>query len=487
MRQDHAAAHPCRPRYDHIGHDRDRDAEFAAAGEFDDFPGRLHLPVDDGVEQRGLRPQDARREHLHHQGGGRALSRAHRIDALCRLLSAPALRRHAPARIDRSRFCQRSRDPADGRAVLRARRSEQAAAAGGAAAHLGGAQEDRGFHHPFRGRGGVPRRPHPGDDGAAGTGEDFRAGAACATPQHHGAAEGAGIRRADRPYLVEPARGGAARATPRRGDDVMSVQTIASGPQAAARMSARSRDRLLNVVSPLALLLVWELCARFHFIDTRFFPAPSSVIGTLIDMLRTGELVTHTAISMQRLAYGTILGALPALILGIAMGLNRPIRALLDPLIAATYPVPKSAILPLALLIFGLGEASKIFMVAVGVFFPMVINTTTGVLEINKIYLDVGRNYKASRWNTFWTIALPGALPVIMTGFKLGIGIGLVLIAIAEMIGAKSGLGYMIWTAWETFSVEQMYVGLFMIAIIGFVLTVVLNEIERVVVPWKRD
>jgi len=104
----------------------------------------------------------------------------------------------------------------------------------------------------------------------------------------------------------------------------MSVQTIASGPRAAARMSARSRDRLLNVVSPLALLLVWELCARFHFIDTRFFPAPSSVIGTLIDMLRTGELVTHTAISMQRLAYGTILGALPALILGIAMATRSP-------------------------------------------------------------------------------------------------------------------------------------------------------------------
>ena len=153
------------------------------------------------------------------------------------------------------------------------------------------------------------------------------------------------------------------------------------------------------------------------------------------------------------------------------MGLNRWVRAVFDPLVAATYPIPKSAILPLALLIFGLGEGSKIFMVAVGVFFPVVINATTGVLEINQIYLDVGRNYKASRWNTFWTIALPGALPVIMTGFKLGIGIGLVLIAIAEMIGAKSGLGYMIWSAWETFSVEQMYVGLFMIAIIGFVLT----------------
>ena len=117
----------------------------------------------------------------------------------------------------------------------------------------------------------------------------------------------------------------------------------------------------------------------------------------------------------------------------------------------------------------------------------LVINATTGVLEINKIYLDVGRNFKASRWNTFWTIALPGALPVIMTGFKLGIGIGLVLIAVAERVGAKSGLGYLIWSAWSTFAVEQMYVGLFVIAIIGFLITLGLNELERVIIPWKTE
>jgi NitT/TauT family transport system permease protein len=109
------------------------------------------------------------------------------------------------------------------------------------------------------------------------------------------------------------------------------------------------------------------------------------------------------------------------------------------------------------------------------------------VREINKIYLDVGQNFRASRWDMFWTIALPGALPVIMTGFKLGIGIGLVLIAISEMVGAKSGLGYLIWSAWNTFAVEQMYVGLFVIAIIGFLLTIVLNELERIVIPWKAE
>jgi ABC-type nitrate/sulfonate/bicarbonate transport system permease component len=267
----------------------------------------------------------------------------------------------------------------------------------------------------------------------------------------------------------------------------MTIETAARSPQPSFALSARARERLLGIASPVLLLAVWEMAARFHFIDTRFFPAPSSVIAVMIDMLRSGELVTNTLVSLRRLALGTLIGGVPALVLGISMGLNRWVRAAFDPLIAATYPIPKSAILPLALLIFGLGEGSKIFMVAIGVFFPVVINSTTGVLEISRIYLDVGRNYKASRWDTFWTIALPGALPVIMTGFKLGIGIGLILIAIAEMIGAKSGLGFMIWTAWETFSVEQMYVGLFTIAIIGFVLTVLLNEIERLIIPWKRD
>jgi len=267
----------------------------------------------------------------------------------------------------------------------------------------------------------------------------------------------------------------------------MSTEAIAADAAPRFAISMRSRERILGIASPIVLLVVWEAAARTHLIDTRFFPAPSSVIAVAIDMLRSGELITNTLVSLRRLALGALIGGVPALILGIAMGLNRWMRAAFDPIIAATYPIPKSAILPLALLIFGLGEGSKIFMVAIGVFFPVVINAATGVLEINRIYLDVGRNYKANRWNTFWTIALPGALPVIMSGFKLGIGIGLILIAIAEMIGAKSGLGYMIWTAWETFSVEQMYVGLFMIAIIGFVLTVALNELERLIIPWKRD
>src|SRR5580692_2514725 len=254
-----------------------------------------------------------------------------------------------------------------------------------------------------------------------------------------------------------------------------------------ARLAARRRDRILSIASPLGLLLAWELAADTGLIDVRFFPAPSAIIAKLIEMARSGELTENVLISLQRIVLGFLLGGVPAIVIGIAMGIWRPVRAFIDPLIAATYPIPKSSLLPLILLIFGLGEMSKVVMVAIGVFYPMAINATAGVLQINQIYLDVGKSFKASPWDTFRTIALPGALPFIMTGVKLGAGLALILIAIAEMVGAKSGIGYMIWSAWETFSVERMYVGLFVIAIIGFVMTLGLNELERWLIPWKAD
>lgn len=266
----------------------------------------------------------------------------------------------------------------------------------------------------------------------------------------------------------------------------MSANHSAEAPRTRNwKMRRRSVEQIVSVLSPFVLLLLWEICARTGIVDTRFFPAPSSIIQSLIGAARSGELLQNTLISLQRLFWGFLIGAVPALILGVVMGLSRMARAVFEPLIIATYPIPKSSILPLALLIFGLGEGSKVFMVAIGVFYPVAINAAAGVLEINKIYLDVGKNFKAGRWNTFRTIAIPGALPMIMTGLRLGVGMGLVLIAIAEMVGAKSGLGYMIWNAWETFAVEQMYVGLFVIAIIGFVLTVLLNAVERLLIPWR--
>jgi len=254
-----------------------------------------------------------------------------------------------------------------------------------------------------------------------------------------------------------------------------------------ARLSARRRERLMSIGSPIGLLLAWEVAAQLGWIDIRFFPAPSSIIAVMIRMAMSGELLEHVMISMQRITLGFLLGGVPAVILGVVMGISRPVRALVDPLIVATYPIPKSSLLPFILLIFGLGEMSKVVMVAIGVFFPVAINATAGVLQISPIYLDVGKSFKASRWDTFRTIALPGALPFIMTGVKLGAGLALILIAIAEMVGAKSGIGYMIWSAWETFAVAKMYVGLFVIALIGFAISFLLNEVERWIIRWKAD
>jgi ABC-type nitrate/sulfonate/bicarbonate transport system permease component len=255
----------------------------------------------------------------------------------------------------------------------------------------------------------------------------------------------------------------------------------------AARLRAKRRDRIISVASPLGLLLAWELAAQASFIDVRFFPAPSAIIQTLIDMAKAGELAENVLITLQRIALGFMLGGVPAIVIGVAMGLWRPVRALVDPLIVATYPIPKSSLMPLILLIFGLGEMSKVVMVAIGVFYPMAINATAGVLQINKIYLDVGKSFKASPWDMFRTIALPGALPFIMTGVKLGAGLALILIAVAEMVGAKSGIGYLIWSAWETFAVKKMYVGLLVVAVIGFAISLILNEVERLVIRWKAE
>jgi ABC-type nitrate/sulfonate/bicarbonate transport system permease component len=252
------------------------------------------------------------------------------------------------------------------------------------------------------------------------------------------------------------------------------------------RMSAETVDRITAIGSPVALLVVWELVIRAGFFDVNFFPAPSAILGRTVELLKEGEVIDHTVVSLRRLCLGFLVGSVPALILGLAMGLYRPVRAALEPLIAATYPIPKSAILPLLLLIFGLGEGSKIAMVAIGVFFPVVINTCAGVREIDKIYHDVGQNFGVTRWHKFRSIALPGALPLIMTGLQLGIGLGLILIVLAEMIGGKDGLGYMIWNSWQLFQVEDMYVGLIVISVLGLVLSLALKELERILIPWRR-
>jgi NitT/TauT family transport system permease protein len=248
-----------------------------------------------------------------------------------------------------------------------------------------------------------------------------------------------------------------------------------------------SLERLVSVLSPVVLLLVWEVLVRARLLDHRFFPAPSELVGTLVSLITSGVLLQHVAMSLTRISAGFALGSAAGLILGLLMGISRLIRAAIKPLVGVIYPIPKIAILPLVMLIFGLGERSKYVIVAIGVFFLVLLNTMAGVMTIDRIYLDVGKNFGARRFEVLRTIALPGALPLIMTGLRLGWGTALLLIVAAEFLTAKAGIGYLIWNSWQTFAVEEMYVGLLTISGLGLLSFVLLDWIERRLIPWKPE
>lgn len=244
--------------------------------------------------------------------------------------------------------------------------------------------------------------------------------------------------------------------------------------------------RTLSILSPLTLLIVWELLARIQAIDVRLLSSPTLILHSFIPLLLSGELLYHTAISVQRVILGFFAGALPGILLGLGMGLSPLVRSAVEPMIAATYPIPKLAIMPLILLVFGLGETSKVFTLAIGVFYLVVINTMTGVLEIEKIYLDVAKNFGASRKDFYLTVALPGALPTIFAGLKLGMGMALILIVAAELSAAKAGVGWMIWRAYDMFDIEQMFVALIVLSVLGYLFSLLLDALERWVIPWKQ-
>jgi NitT/TauT family transport system permease protein len=252
------------------------------------------------------------------------------------------------------------------------------------------------------------------------------------------------------------------------------------------RLKKKTVDRILSIGSPIALLLLWQGFSLIGWIDRRLFPDPISIFRAAIDMIETGELWVHLGASAQRIVIGFIVGAIPGILIGLAMGLWSPVRAMIEPLIDATFPIPKIAILPLFIMIFGLGEESKYAIIAVAVIYMVLINTAAGVRNIPKIYREVGDNFGASRWLIFTDIALPGAMPLILTGLKLGMGVALLVIVSAEFVGARSGIGYLIWTSWQVFEVEKMYVGLAVSAILGFLTAISLNYLERSLVPWMR-
>ena len=268
------------------------------------------------------------------------------------------------------------------------------------------------------------------------------------------------------------------------------VQTVVRGArgtveQRHSRLPKATKDRLLQIGSPIGLLALWELVVLAGLVNPKFFPAPTQIIGSFLHLATSGLLVLDLKASLYRILVGFVLGAGPGLIIGLLMGLFPLVRKILDPVVSATYPIPKLALLPLFMLIFGIGNLEMILVIASGAIYLVLINTMSGVLEIPKIYWDVAQDLGASWWDRFKTVAFPGALPLIFTGIKLSIGMAILLIVAAESDGANHGVGFLIWRAYDIYDIRQMYVAFVLLSLMGYVFTVIVNEIERWVVKWR--
>jgi ABC-type nitrate/sulfonate/bicarbonate transport system permease component/ribosomal protein S18 acetylase RimI-like enzyme len=251
------------------------------------------------------------------------------------------------------------------------------------------------------------------------------------------------------------------------------------------KLRERLNPILHKVASPLFVLLFWELMVRVGLLDHRFFPAPSTIAGTLAELTLSGELWMHVSASLQRVTLGFLIGGILGLVIGLAMGWSRLAEGIIDPLIAVFYPLPKLALLPLLLIIFGIGEASKVAIVAIAVFFTVVINAAAGVRNIEPVLIDAARNYGARGPQMFLKVVIPAALPTIFTGLRLGMGLGLVVIIAAEFVASQQGLGYLVWLSWGTLSTAKMYTGLIVIGLIGLLSTYALQWVAAFLMPWN--
>lgn len=251
-----------------------------------------------------------------------------------------------------------------------------------------------------------------------------------------------------------------------------------------SRFTSLLRAFVINATSPVILLVLWEILSRAGVMDARFFPAPSDILSSLWTNLDEGTLLKDTALTTGRLVMGVLIGGSAGLIVGLAMGLSKTVRVILRPLIAMTYPIPKIAIFPLFLIIFGLGESSKWAIVSVGVFYLVALNAYAGIREIDPIHQETATVYRVSTWRRLRTVALPGALSLILTGLELGIGVGFLLIVAAEFVGSNAGLGHAIWQSWQTFDVASMYAALAVIAIYGLIIQIGMSRLHKVLVPW---
>jgi NitT/TauT family transport system permease protein len=254
-----------------------------------------------------------------------------------------------------------------------------------------------------------------------------------------------------------------------------------------APAAGRDGARLAGVAAVLGLVLLWEGGTRLGLVSPLFLPPPTAVAAEAARMLASGELARHLGVSVARILTGFALGAALGTAAGLLLGASRLAEAIGNPLIAATYPIPKIALLPLLILWLGIGEAPKVAMIALGVFFPVAINTYAGVRDTEPLMVKAATSLGAARAQVLAKVVLPSALPMILAGYRLGAGIALLLVVSAEMINATSGIGFLILHAGDLMLTGKLMVGLALLSLLGLASAWGLRALETHLVPWRQD
>lgn len=239
------------------------------------------------------------------------------------------------------------------------------------------------------------------------------------------------------------------------------------------------------VVGIAGLLVIWEIICRLEIVPPLFLPAPTAILSAGWEMLSSGELYKDLLASMYRIGIGYSLGAILGIVVGLILGFSKWTDSIVSPIVYSIYPIPKIALLPLIILWLGIGEMPKVAIIALGVFFPVVINTFSGVKNVDPILIKAAVTFGSNHLNVIRKVILPGSLPMIFAGLKLAAGTSLLLLVSAEMIAAQQGIGSMVLHYGNLMITTKLMVGVLILSLLGLTFNRVLGWIERKLIPWK--
>jgi ABC-type nitrate/sulfonate/bicarbonate transport system permease component len=242
-----------------------------------------------------------------------------------------------------------------------------------------------------------------------------------------------------------------------------------------------------GMTSVIVLMVAWEIAARTVFKHSLAIAAPSAVFHEYVKLIKNGQLGQDIQWSAQEFVYGFIMAAIVGLFIGLFMGAFRTVREYLDPIVNAMYATPVIALGPLFILWLGIGINSKIAVVFILAVLPIIINTETGIRTVDPHLLETARAFSASRPQIFRKIMLPAALPLIVTGLRLGVGRGLLGVVAGELFAAQHGLGYRILFSSQLFNPAGVFVGITSLAFAGILSMVLLRRLEKKLAPWRTE